>query len=83
VLARLGPSAGDGVARLVEELSEAELRVLSYLPSKLTCVEIAAELYISVNTVRTHVRHIYAKLDAHTRTDAVLRAREFGLLVPR
>jgi LuxR family maltose regulon positive regulatory protein len=83
VLAGCGSSAPDRAARPPEELSEAELRVLSYLPSRLTCGEIADELYISVNTVRTHVRHVYAKLGTHTRTQAVLRARELGLLVSR
>jgi hypothetical protein len=40
----------------------------------------AAELFASNNTVRTHLRHIYAKLDAHSRSEAVARARELGLL---
>ena len=70
------------VAPLREELSEAELRVVRYLPSNLKAPEIAAELYVSSNTVRTHLRHIYAKLDAHSRTEAVARARELGLLAP-
>jgi LuxR family maltose regulon positive regulatory protein len=67
-------------AQAFEELSDAELRVLRYLPSNLKSPEIAAELFVSTNTVRTHVRHIYAKLDAHSRTEAVARARELGLL---
>jgi LuxR family maltose regulon positive regulatory protein len=50
---------------------------------KLKADEIAGELYLSANTIRTHVRHIYAKLDAHTRREAVARARERGLLVRR
>ena len=65
---------------LREELSEAELRVLRYLPSNLKAPEIAAELCVSGNTVRTHLRHIYSKLDAHDRNSAVVRARELGLL---
>jgi LuxR family maltose regulon positive regulatory protein len=64
------------------ELSESELRVLRYLPSNLTAPEIAAELYVSTSTVKTHTRHIYDKLDAHRRTEAVERARELGLLGP-
>ncbi|HVP02663.1 MAG TPA: LuxR C-terminal-related transcriptional regulator [Solirubrobacteraceae bacterium] len=72
----------DAVAPLREELSEAELRVVRYLPSNLKTPEIAAELFVSTNTVRTHLRHIYAKLDAHSRSDAVDRARELGLLAP-
>ena len=65
-----------------EELSDAELRVLGYLPSNLTAAGIASELVVSTNTVRTHMRHIYAKLDAHTRSEAVARARELGLVAP-
>jgi LuxR family maltose regulon positive regulatory protein len=69
-------------APLLDELSEAERRVVRYLPSNLKAPEIAAELCVSANTVRTHVRHIYAKLDAHDRNEAVARARELGLLGP-
>ena len=69
-------------APLRDELSEAELRVVRYLPSNLKASEIAAELYVSANTVRTHLRHIYAKLDAHSRSEAVARARELRLLAP-
>ena len=75
-----GPSA-DPVP-LLEELSEAELRVLRYLPGNLRAPEIAAELFVSTNTIRTHLRHIYAKLDAHGRAEAVARARQLGLLAP-
>ena len=67
---------------LVDELSEAELRVVRYLPSNLRAPEIAAELFVSTNTIRTHLRHIYAKLDAHGRAEAVARARQLGLLAP-
>jgi LuxR family maltose regulon positive regulatory protein len=67
---------------LRNELSEAEMRVVRYLPSNLKASEIAAELYVSANTVRTHLRHIYAKLDAHSRSEAVARARELRLLAP-
>ena len=67
---------------LRDELSGAELRVVRYLTSNLTAAEIASELVVSTNTVRTHMRHIYAKLDAHTRSEAVARARELGLVAP-
>jgi LuxR family maltose regulon positive regulatory protein len=67
---------------VLDELSEAELRVVRYLPSNLRAPEIAAELFVSTNTIRTHLRHIYAKLGAHGRADAVARAREHGLLAP-
>ena len=69
-------------APLRDELSEAELRVVRYLPSNLTASEMASELVVSTNTVRTHMRHIYAKLDAHSRSEAVARARELGLVAP-
>jgi LuxR family maltose regulon positive regulatory protein len=65
---------------LLEPLSDAELRVVRYLSSNLTATAIACELCVSPNTVRTHLRHIYAKLDAHSRTEAVTRVRQSGLL---
>jgi len=65
-----------------EALSRAELRVLRYLPSNLSGSEISAELFVSPNTVGTHLRHIYAKLGVHRRSDAVRRARRLGLLAP-
>ena len=82
VLAGSPVPVGGGAAPPHEELSEAELRVLRYLPSNLKANEIAAELFVSSNTVRTHLRHIYGKLDAHSRSEAVTRARELGLLAP-
>ncbi|MEV0396551.1 LuxR C-terminal-related transcriptional regulator [Polymorphospora rubra] len=68
-----GPAPG-------EELTERELTVLRYLQSILSNVEIAAEMSLSVNTVKTHVRNIYRKLDATRRREAVRRARELRLL---
>jgi LuxR family transcriptional regulator, maltose regulon positive regulatory protein len=68
--------------RLTEPLSQAEGRVLRYLPTNLTVPEIADQLYVSVNTVRTHTRHIYDKLGAHRRHEAVELARDLGLLAP-
>jgi LuxR family maltose regulon positive regulatory protein len=67
---------------LRQPLSESELRVLRYLPTNLTAPEIAAELFVSLNTIRTHMRNVYAKLGVHSRADAVKRARELGLLSP-
>jgi len=67
---------------LREDLSEGELRVLRYLPSNLSTADIARELYLSAHTVKTHMKHIYAKLDVHRRTEAVERARALGLLAP-
>jgi LuxR family maltose regulon positive regulatory protein len=67
---------------LREPLSQAETRVLHYLPTNLTAPEIAGQLCLSVHTVRTHVRHVYDKLGAHRRHEAVERARALGLLAP-
>jgi LuxR family transcriptional regulator, maltose regulon positive regulatory protein len=67
---------------LREDLSAAELRVLRYLPSNLPAPEIGRELYLSLSTVKTHMRHIYTKLGVHRRSEAVERARELGLLAP-
>jgi LuxR family transcriptional regulator, maltose regulon positive regulatory protein len=66
----------------LEPLSGSEIRVLRYLPTNLTRPEIASELYVSHNTVRTHMSHLYAKLGTHTRAEAVARARALGLLAP-
>jgi LuxR family transcriptional regulator, maltose regulon positive regulatory protein len=67
---------------LTEPLSGSELRVLRYLPTNLTTPEIAAELYVSRNTVKTHVRSLYLKLGTHRRAEAVEFARDLGLLAP-
>ena len=63
-----------------EPLTESETRVLRYLPTYMGAPEIAAELYLSANTVKTHLRHVYRKLGAHSRREAVQRARAIGLL---
>jgi LuxR family transcriptional regulator, maltose regulon positive regulatory protein len=65
---------------LAEELSPGELRVLRYLPTNLSRPEIAGELSVSLNTVSTHLRSIYAKLQVRDRSSAVQRARELRLL---
>ncbi len=64
----------------IDQLSPSELRVLRYLPTNLSRPEIARELSVSVNTVNTHIRSIYAKLQAQDRSSAVQRAREMRLL---
>jgi LuxR family transcriptional regulator, maltose regulon positive regulatory protein len=72
-----GPHGGTPPSRpepLLEPLSDSEIRVLRYLPTNLTTPEIADELYVSPNTVRTHVRHMYAKLGTHRRAEAVAPA---------
>jgi LuxR family maltose regulon positive regulatory protein len=63
-----------------EELSPSELRVLRYLPTNLSRPEIAGELSVSLNTVSSHLRSIYAKLQVGDRSSAVRRARELRLL---
>jgi DNA-binding CsgD family transcriptional regulator len=63
-----------------EPLTESEARVLRYLPTYMGSPEIAAELYVSANTVKTHLRHLYRKLGAHSRQEAVQRAQAIGLL---
>jgi LuxR family maltose regulon positive regulatory protein len=79
VLDQLG--GGDpGGAELSEPLSERELAVLRFLPTNLSAAEIGSELFLSVHTVKTHMRKLYAKLDVHTRAEAVERGRELGLL---
>ncbi|MCW2545626.1 MAG: LuxR family transcriptional regulator [Mycobacterium sp.] len=65
-----------------EALSPSELRVLRYLPTNLTRPQIAGELSVSVNTVNTHVRSIYSKLQAGDRSSAVEQARALRLLSP-
>src|SRR5215207_7294333 len=67
---------------LDEPLSESETRILRYLPSNLSGPEIADELYLSVSTIKTHIQHIYRKLEVHSRAEAVKRARALGLLAP-
>ena len=71
---------GRPVPGLAEELSPSELRVLRYLPTNLTRPEIAGELSVSLNTISTHIRRIYAKLGAADRSSAVQRGRELRLL---
>jgi LuxR family maltose regulon positive regulatory protein len=83
LLAGRTPAARPGDAEpLREPLSESELRVLRYLPTNLPGPAIASELFVSLNTIRTHLRNVYAKLGVHSRADAVKRARELGLLSP-
>ena len=67
---------------LVDPLSQSEIRMLRYLATNLSTPEIARELSLSVHTIRTHIRHLFAKLGAHGRTEAVARARALGLLAP-
>ncbi len=74
------PGAGQDVPLLVEALSEREREVLEHVSAMESTAEIASEMYISVNTVKTHLKSIYRKLSVGHRGEAVRRAREFGLL---
>jgi LuxR family maltose regulon positive regulatory protein len=71
------PSLGSD---LIEPLTDRELEILSYLPSRLTNTELADHFYVSVNTVKTHMAHIYRKLGVANRNEAISRAREIGFL---
>jgi LuxR family maltose regulon positive regulatory protein len=65
---------------LVDRLSDREIQVLRLIAADLTAPEIAEELVIAVSTVRSHIKHIYGKLDAHSRYEAIERARELDLV---
>lgn len=80
VLASSGQDAGGAPQMLHEPLSERERQVLRLLTTHMSSTDIAHELYLSPNTVRTHIKRIYGKLDVHSRGDAVERARQLGLL---
>ena len=80
VLHGAAPAAAAPPPAEAGELSPGELKVLRYLPTNLSRPEIAGELSVSVNTVSTHVRSIYAKLGVRDRSAAVQRARELRLL---
>ena len=69
--------------RLADPLTKAERRVLDLLPTQLTAPQIAARLFVATNTVKSHLKHVYTKLGVTTRTAAVERSRELGLLGPR
>jgi LuxR family maltose regulon positive regulatory protein len=69
-----------GSPALLDPLSERERQVLQLLTTPMSSAEIAQELVISVNTVRTHVRRIYRKLDVHSRLQAIARAQELDLI---
>jgi LuxR family maltose regulon positive regulatory protein len=72
--------AGQDAQRLIDDLTDRERDVLRLLPSRLTLSEIAAELYVSHNTLKFHLRAIYRKLGAVSRAEAVDSARQMRLL---
>ena len=77
---RPAASEDQAPALLVEPLTERELEVLTRVSGMLNTAEVASEMYISVNTVKTHLRNIYRKLAAGHRNEAVRRARQLRLI---
>jgi LuxR family transcriptional regulator, maltose regulon positive regulatory protein len=73
---RFAPPGGD----LVDPLTDRELEILSYLPSRFTNTELADHFFVSLNTIKTHMAHIYRKLGVTNRNDAIAHAREIGFL---
>jgi LuxR family maltose regulon positive regulatory protein len=69
-------------SEIIEPLSERELEILQLIAEGLTNQQIASRLYLSLNTVKSHTRNIYGKLDVHSRIQAVTRARSSGMLPP-
>ncbi len=65
---------------LIERLSERELEVLRFIAAGLSNKKIMEELFISLSTVKTHIRNIYSKLYVHSRTEAIVKAKELDLL---
>ncbi len=78
--AHVAQGRGASHEQLIDPLTDREREVLTLLPTRLTNAEMAALLYVSVNTLKTHVRHIYVKLDADGRDHAVERAAQLGIL---
>ncbi|EGX54507.1 LuxR family transcriptional regulator, partial [Streptomyces zinciresistens K42] len=75
-----GPAAAPVAQPLVEPLSGRERDVLERLARMMSTQDIAADLYVSVNTVKTHLKSVYRKLSVNRRNEAVRRARELDLL---
>ena len=71
------PSPG---SELAEPMTVRELEILSYLPSRLTNTELADHFYVSVNTIKTHMVHIYRKLGVTNRNAAVSRGQKIGVI---
>ena len=76
----VAPVRADAAPALVEPLSSREVTVLRYLCSRLTYREIAAALYVSLNTLKTHVKSVYRKLGVASRADAVETGRRSGVI---
>jgi LuxR family transcriptional regulator, maltose regulon positive regulatory protein len=74
------PPPADAAPLIVEQLSQREREVIQHMSDMMSTAEIAAEMYISVNTVKTHLKSIYRKLSAAHRREAVRRARQLHLV---
>ena len=74
--------SGTTNAALADPLTERELEVLRYLPDRMTNAEIAESCFVTVNTLKTHMAHIYRKLGVTGRSAAIDQARQLGLLEP-
>jgi LuxR family maltose regulon positive regulatory protein len=70
---------GERVLDITQLLSQRELEVVRYLPTRLSAIEIADHLYISYNTLKSHMRSIYRKFDVSSRPELIRRAEELGL----
>jgi LuxR family maltose regulon positive regulatory protein len=75
-----GPRLADAAGRAGVRLTDSECAVLRFLPSHMTNEEISEALFLSVNTVKTHLRSAYRKLGVRSRRDAIARGRRLGLL---
>ena len=79
---RLEPEPSHANEGLADPLTDRELEILAYLPDHSTIGELAMRCYVSVNTLKTHMAHIYRKLGVSGRSAAIARARELGLIPP-
>jgi LuxR family maltose regulon positive regulatory protein len=67
-------------AGLTELLTEREMELVALLPTRLTNTELADRFFVSVNTIKSHMAHIYRKLEVSNRSDAIERATELGMM---
>ena len=80
--ARLTTQPGTSMQPLAEPLTERELEILRLLTTDLSTREMAEQLVVSINTIKTQIKNIYAKLNAHSREEALVKARALNLLTP-
>jgi LuxR family maltose regulon positive regulatory protein len=80
LLEGFGREANDQGAEIIEPLSDRELEVLRLIAARVRGPEIAGRLFVSLNTVKTHIRNIYGKLDVHSRHEAVEVAKQLKLI---